>query len=218
MLLLALFTSCKKTTNVDVHLANSGKLIYRLVDDDGKGLPNVKVSLFDRADYYYTSSSVLLDARSTDANGKIDFGELNPSNYQLIADSAKVSRITYSVQEYIQVVPGVTKEKETKVSDHSGTFVLTVTAYNSSQPLRNIGVMMVPANKFNYSYGTSGNLASADFRGVTNESGSITFKIPSNKPYTVCVYNTVTNVVLNYNNGVAVQKDATVAFSMNLYQ
>lgn len=218
ILLVAVFISCKKTTNVDVKLSTSGKLTYKLTDDAGKGLANVKVSLFDRTDTYYSNTNILLETRLTDPSGLADFGDLNPSNYLLVADSAKVNNVAYIVQEYVQVLTGAVKAKETKVTDYSGTFALTVRSYNNNQPLKNIGVIMVPSNKFNYSSTTATNLKVADFTGVTNDAGLITFKIPSNKQYAVYLYNTVTNASYNYNNSVSVQKDATVNYLMNIYQ
>ncbi|SMC94722.1 hypothetical protein [Pedobacter nyackensis] len=217
ILLLAVFTSCKKTTNVEVKLSTSGKLTYKLTDDAGKGLPNVKVSLMDRQDNY-SNTTILLDARLTDPNGQVDFGDLNPKNYLLVTDSPKVNNVTYFIQEYVQVITGAVKHKETKVTDHSGTFTMTVRSYNNNQPLKNIGVIMIPSNKFNYTFSTTVNLKVADFSGVTNDAGLITFKIPSNKSYAVYLYNTLTNASYNYNNSVSVQKDATLNYSMTIYQ
>jgi len=219
ILLTAAFISCKKTTNVDVQLSTSGKLTYKLTDNAGKGLPNVKVSLFDRQDnyYYYPANTFLLDTRLTDANGLADFGDLNPDNYLLVADSAKVNNVAYLVQEYVQVITGAVKNKETKVTDYSGTFELTVRSYNNNQLLKNIGVIMIPSNKYNYNSSTATNLKVADFSGVTNDVGAITFKIPSAKQYYVYLYNTVTNASYNNTNTVLVQKDATISYSMNVY-
>lgn len=218
ILLVAVFISCKKTTNVDVKLSTSGKLTYKLTDDAGKGLANVKVSLFDRTDTYYANYNILLETRLTDPNGLVDFGNLNPSNYLLVADSAKVNNVAYMVQEYVQVIAGADKAKETKVTDFSGTFTLAVRSYNNNQPLKNIGVIMIPSNKFNYAATTAANLKVADFSGATNDAGLITFRIPSNKQYAIYLYNTVTNASYNYNSSVSVQKDATVNYSMNIYQ
>lgn len=148
-----------------------------------------------------------------------DFGDLNPKNYQLLVDSVKVNNMAYVVQEYVQVVNGGVKQKETKVTDHSGTFTLLVrSAYNNNQPLKNVGVIIIPSNKFNYSSSTAFNLKIADFSGVTNDNGLITLKIPSNKSYTVYLYNTVTNSSYNNNSNLYVQKDGTASYSVNVYQ
>lgn len=215
ILLLAVLTSCKKTTNVDVKLSTSGKLIYRLTDDNGKGLPNVKVSLLATNENYY--NNLLIDARSTDPNGQIDFGDLNPNNYLLVADSAKVNNIGYAVQEYVQVITGAVKNKETKVTDYSGSFTVSVKSYYNSTPLKNIGVIIIPINKFNYSLPTATQLKVADFSGVTNESGLITFQIPSNKGYILYLYNTVTNASYNSTSNISVQKDGKVTYGATIY-
>ncbi|NQX39237.1 hypothetical protein SAMN05421820_102393 [Pedobacter steynii] len=217
ILLLAIFASCKKTTNVDVKLSTSGKLSYRLTDDAGKGLPNVKVSLFDRQDNY-SNTNILLDTRLTDPNGLADFGDLNPNNYLLVADSPKVNNIAYFIQEYVQVITGAVKQKEVKVTDHSGTFNIVVKSYNNpNQPLKNIGVMMIPSAKFNYSLSTVANLKVADASGLTNADGLVTFKVPSNKQYTIYLYNSVTNAVFNYNGNLLVQKGATYSYTTGVY-
>ncbi|SHF43174.1 hypothetical protein [Pedobacter caeni] len=217
ILMLAVLTSCKKTTNVDVKLSTSGGLTYKLTDDAGKGLPNVKVFLFDRADNY-TNTNILLDTRLTDQNGQVDFGALNPNNYTLVADSPKVNNVAYMIQEYVQVTTGAVKQKEVKVTDFSGKFNMTVKSYNNNQPLKNIGVILIPSNRFNYSSSTTANLKVAEFSGLTNEAGVITFKIPSNKHYSVYLYNSVTNASYNQNNSAHVQKDATASYSATIYQ
>jgi len=218
ILLTAAITSCKKTTNVDVTLNTSGKLTYRLLDDSGKGLPNVKLSLYDRQDLYYSNTNVLLDARVTDANGQVDFGDLNPRNYQVISDSAKVNNITYVVQEYVQVTTGSVKNKETKVTDHSGTVTITIKSYNNNQSLKNIGVMIIPTNRYNYNNNTAANLKIADFTGVTNDLGVASFKIPAVKQYSVYLYNTVTNASYGtYYNGITVQKDGVFNTTSYIY-
>ena len=212
ILLLAIFTSCKKTTNVDVKLSTSGKLTYKLTDDAGKGLPNVKVSLFDRLGYY-ANIDILLDEKLTDPDGQIDFGDLNPNNYLLVADSTTVNNVDYIVREYVQVITGAVKHKETKVTDHSGTFIVTVKSY-SNKPLKNIGVMMIPHNKFIYSSSTASHLKVADFSKIANEAGVVSFKIPSDKLYTIYFYNVTTDASEGYNDVVSVRKGATVNYTV----
>lgn len=216
LLLFAVVTSCKKTTNIDVELSTSGRLTYKLTDDNGKGLPNVKVSLFDHQ-RNYSNATMLLDTRLSDSEGLIDFGDLNPNNYMLVVDSAKVNNVAYNVQEYVQVITGAVKQKETKVTDFSGTYKMTVRSYNTNQPLKNIGVVLIPSNKFDYSSSTSSLLKVSDFSGVTNELGSISFRIPSNKQYSVYLYNMVTNASYNQNGATYVDKDGTVDYTMTIY-
>jgi hypothetical protein len=216
LLLFAVVTSCKKTTNIDVELSTSGRLTYKLTDDKGKGLPNVKVSLFDHQ-RNYSNATMLLDTRLTDSEGLIDFGDLNPNNYMLVVDSAKVNNVAYNVQEYVQVITGAVKQKETNVTDFSGTYKMTVRSYNTNQPLKNIGVILIPSNKFDYFSSTSSLLKVSDFSGVTNELGSISFRIPSNKQYSVYLYNMVTNASYNQNGATYVDKDGSVDYTITIY-
>lgn len=217
ILLLAVFVSCKKTTNVDVSLSNSGKLSYKLTDEAGKGLPNVKVSLFDRLESYYADNNILIDERITDASGLVDFGDLNPKSYLIVADSAKVNNVNYIVKEYTQVVTGVAKHKDIKVTDFSGTLKVKVTSYNTGQALKNMGVLIIPYIHFDYNNNVTKYINLAEFKGITDSEGLISFKIPSEKDYWICIYNTSTNV----NNGYAsfrVQKGASITYPMNVYQ
>lgn len=217
MLLSLAFVSCKKTTEVEMSLSNSGKLSYRLTDANGKGLSNVKVSLFDHLDSYYASNSILIDERRTDGNGQVDFGDLNPKSYLIVADSAKVNNVNYIVRDYVQVTTGMTRNKETKVTDFSGTLVVKVTSYYTNQPAKNVGVLIIPASNYEYEQYISKSLATAEFKGVTGENGIATFKIASGKDYVVCLYNTTT--LSNVSSGTtSVQKGTTRNYFAGFYQ
>lgn len=218
LLLVVFFTSCKKTTNVDVEISTSGKLTYKFLDDAGKGLANIKVSLYTNPISYY-SSSKLLDTKITDATGLADFGALNPNEYYIIADSAKINNISYKVQEYVQVITGGGKNKEVKVTDFSGNFKFTVRSNYNSQPLKNIGIALIPEGKFNSSLTTPMQLKVSDFKGITDENGNASFKIPSDMIYAVYLYNSVTNASYNnYNGNISAQKDATLSQIFYIYQ
>lgn len=217
MLLSVAFVSCKKTTEVELSLSNSGKLTYKLTDENGKGLSNVKVSLFDHLDSYYASNSILIDERRTDGNGQVDFGDLNPKSYLIVADSAKANNVNYIVRDYVQVTTGITKNKETKVTDFSGTLVVKVTSYYTNQPAKNIGVLIIPTSNYEYEQYISKSLATAEFKGVTGDNGIATFKIASGKDYVVCLYNTTTFSILNWGT-TSIQKGVTMNYSVGFYQ
>ncbi|QPH40121.1 hypothetical protein [Pedobacter endophyticus] len=218
-LLLAVLFSCKKTTNVDLELSTSGKLAYKLTDDAGKAIPNVKVSLLVNNDHY--SNYVLLDSRVTDGNGQADFGDLNAGNYQVVSDSARVNNIPYLVKELVQVTAGAAKTKETKVTDFSGTYVMSVKSSNNSQPLKNVGVLLIPSARYSYNSTTANQLKVAHFSGLTNDAGVVSFKVPSDMGYYVYVYNTVTNASYSgyggYYSNFTVQRGATVNNTYTIY-
>jgi len=217
LLILAIFAaSCKKTTDVNVTVSTSGKLTYKLVDDGGKGIPNVKVSLFDNINSYY-NTSVLLDTRSTDQNGVADFGDLNPSTYLVVPDSPMVNNIKYFFREYVQVITGNTKQRDVKVSDFSATLNLNVKLYSTGLALKNAGVLLIPSNKFVYSTSIANLSGIAEFKGVTTDNGAATFKVPSTKAYTIVIYNMSTNIVSTTYTYFSLDKGATVNLSMITY-
>ncbi|WP_133640142.1 carboxypeptidase-like regulatory domain-containing protein [Sphingobacterium paludis] len=215
ILIFGILTSCEKTTDVDVIVSTSGKLNYKLVDDSGKGVPNVKVSLYDILGNYATYHA-LIDQRTTDAEGVVDFGDLNPQTYLLRADSAIVNNVGYMVQEHVQVTTGAGKQKETKVTDFSGTLSVTVQSYNG-QRLRNIGIAVVPANRFDYRSDTNYFLRVADFKVLTDDTGTVILKIPSDKEYVLYFYNSVTNAAYNNYQHVSVQKGREYKYSTYIY-
>jgi hypothetical protein len=217
ILLLAALTACKKTTNVDVSLSTSGKLTYRLLDDAGKGLPNVKVSLYDNPDYNQVNK-ILLDELTTDQNGQVDFGDLNPKTYLVIPDSPMVNKIQYNIQDYIQVLTGKTKNKEIKVSDFSGTIKLKIYNYNLNRVQANVGVLLIPGQKFYYQQTVPYYINLADYKGTTDANGEISFKVPSDKGYIVYVYDVTTNKVYASGGYVAVQKDQVYSQTFSIYE
>ena len=217
ILLLAVVTSCKKTSKVDLTLSTSGKLTYKMLDDAGKGLPNVKVSLFDYINDF-GNGTILLDTRYTDQNGLVDFGDLNPKTYLIVPDSPMVNKVKYAPKEFMQVVTGKTKDKEVKVSDYSGTYNFKVNnSGGSTFPLKNVGILMIPSNKFSYDSSAASYFAVADFKGICDDSGLVSFKVPSNKFYTIFLYNTITNASLGTVNNYTIEKDATVNMPLYVY-
>jgi len=216
ILLLAVFASCKKNNDVEVTVSTSGKLTYKMLDDSGKGLPNVKVSLFDNLGTYNNNGAILLDTRLTDQNGLADFGDLNPKTYMVIPDSPMVNNVKYYILDYVQVVTGKTKNKEVKVSDNSGTFNFTVKSNYNNQLLKDIGILMIPYNKFTYQSSATGFFNIADYKGVTNDAGFVSFKVPSNKMYSIYIYNITTNAsygTVNYN---TVLPNATINMPLSI--
>jgi hypothetical protein len=217
ILLLAVFTSCKKTTNVDVTLSTSGKLTYKLLDDAQKGIPNVKVSLYDNL-ANFSNTTILLETRITDQNGIVDFGDLNPKNYLIILDSPMVNNVKYNIQDYVQILTGTTKNKEIKVSDFSGTFNLKVKSSKNNVSLKNVGVLIVPSNKYAYYSSTTDYFKIADYKGVCDDAGLVSFKVPSNKAYNILVYNVNTNVSYGIYTYQTVQTNDTVNIPWDLYE
>ncbi|MNV41458.1 hypothetical protein D3C71_1330950 [compost metagenome] len=210
--LLAVFYSCKKITNIEVTSPTSGEFTYKLLDDAGKGISNVKVSVFDRLE----GRPVLYESL-TDNNGVADFGKINSGSYFIRADSPAVNNIKYSIQEYVQVLTGKPKHKEIKVSDYSGTLNITIINHNYYNPLKNIGVLVIPTNRFTYDLPTTSYFGVADYKGVSDAKGFVSFKVPSNKEYTLYLYNITTNVRYDWPGTFSIQKGSTTNLSLYIY-
>ncbi|GAA4206606.1 hypothetical protein GCM10022289_27820 [Pedobacter jeongneungensis] len=209
MALLGLFIlalSCKKITNVKlVDGVNSGKLSYKLVDDAGKGLAGIKVSLYDAQislNTSYPTPNALISTISTDQDGVANFSELLPKNYLVTADTAIVNQLRYRINEFVQVVANTDKKKSTKVSDFSGVLNLTLISTSDYRtPLRNVGVVAYPVNDIKLNSGNVAEIISSSaLKGVTDANGFVSFRLPSNINFDFIVYN-LTNRNLGYGYG-----------------
>ena len=209
--------SCKKETNVAVTPKTTGTIVYKLLDDSGKGIANVKVSLFDNVNNINYNSPILLDTRITDQNGAVNFGELNPETYLLVPDSPMVNKVKYYVRDFLQIVSNVDKEKDTKVSDFSGTLNINVkSSYNDTYNaiLKNVGVLLVPSSKFAYGADASYYFNICDYKGVSDDLGNLSFKVPSSITYYFILYNVSTNAIYYQYDSYAIDKSATISIQL----
>ncbi|MBO9675627.1 MAG: hypothetical protein J7577_19425 [Sphingobacteriaceae bacterium] len=226
MFLLGLFIltlSCKKITNVSlVDGVNSGKLSYKLVDDAGKGLPGIKVSLYDAQQGLNTSSQstyAVIASIKSDQDGIAYFSGLLPKNYLVACDTAVINKVRYRTDEFIQVVADVEKKRSVKVSEFSGLLNLTlISNIDYRTPLRNVGVVAYPINEINLN---SGNvfevINSSTLKGVTDANGFVSIKVPSNINFSFIVYN-LTNRNLGYGyNTYNVTKSAKINATLYSY-
>lgn len=196
LLLVSLITimGCKKTTNVEVSYSTVGTLDYKLLDDSGKGLPGQKVSLYNRTqlvDGLSLSGQNLIMTTVSDQNGVAKFEGIEADRYLVVADSVKASNVMYNAREYVQVVGGVNKVKETKVNSFAGNLVITMRSRRDySTLLPNMGVSAFPTRlssnlEINLLKAT---LDAAPIRGSTDANGVVTLKLPAGLPYYLCVY------------------------------
>ena len=194
----SLFLSCSKDNDITVNLITSGKLSVKLSDDQGISIQNTKVKLYDlniQNDY--------LEALITDANGKVNFGDVLSGSYVIAADTPKVNNIKYVPQKNIQVISGLDKEIIINVQNYSGDLSLTFkkASYLGGDPFSNLDVILVPSELYNTSYSVATLITKAEFSGKTNSSGIITFKIPSSRSFKLIIYNsrkTKKNAITTY--------------------
>lgn len=219
MLLLGLsgiVVSCEKITNVKLlEPASTGKLSYKIVDDSGRGLTGVKVSLFENRGIttsYYLDPTALKDTLRTNQDGVAVFSNLFPDNYLIVTDSPRVNNIKYNTREFVQVIAGIEKKKVTVASEFSGSLKITLRSmYDFRTPLKNMGVAAVPysPNK-NLTDNISAVIDAAAITGITDENGFVSLKIPSNINYYLLVYSLDRSAFTFYYENYLILKDANI--------
>lgn len=205
-LLSILVTSCEKITNVNVvDGETTGTLNYRLNDDSGKGLAGVRVSVYDADTYFHVSAlnpDALVATIRTNQEGTATFSGLLPKNYLVTTDSSVINTVRYYTNDFVQIVAGNEKKKIINVSEFSGFLNIRLISNNdNTTPLKNMGIIAYPANDFQLN---SGNAASfvktAALRGITDENGYASIKVPSDINFDLLVYN-LSNGNLSYGYG-----------------
>jgi len=218
--LCVIIVSCKKITNVKIaDSASTGKLSYQVLDDSGKGLPGVKVSVYNTEEnssgIYYEPSKVV-DTLRTNADGIASFLSLFPANYLIVTDSPAVNKVKYNTREFAQVVAGLDKKKVVKASDHSGYLKVTLmSSQDYATPLKNMGIAAVPYPMVMTSRDIRGVLDAALISGITNENGFAAIKIPANIRYMLIVYSLNKGVISYLNDYYEVVKDGS--YQVRLY-
>ena len=219
VLLMVLVASCKKKDPDPIpepkpdpgSTKTLGSLVYKIVDDQGKGMRGIIVTMY-RDDF-----KTFMQNRTTDENGLVNFGVLDPVGYAIAIDSPTVNNIKYSPRERVKIVAGKDTKRELKVSDFSGTHTINVISDDINADAKDINVFLIPPNKYPYLTLTSVQKL-AEFNSTTNSQGSVSFKIPSNKSYRVILYNTATKKILNDygNEEFTVGKDSTQSVTLHI--
>ncbi|SMC94719.1 carboxypeptidase-like regulatory domain-containing protein [Pedobacter nyackensis] len=195
--LSVLTVSCKKITNVEVvDGVNTGKLSYKLNDDSGKGLAGVKVSVYDTETNFSTSSpnpNALVGTVLTDHEGVAYFSDLLPKNYLVTTDSPTVNKVKYRTDEFVQIVADIEKKKVIKVSEFSGLLnIRLISNIDYRTPLKNLGVAAHPVSGVRLNSDNVADVAKAStLKGVTDENGFVSIKVPSNITFDFIVYHLI---------------------------
>lgn len=211
---VVVFGSCEKTTNI--HFVDSpatGKLNYTLVDDSGKGLSEVKVSIYRNDasfDVDFLEPRFLVDSLKTNADGTAIFSDLVPGDYKLIADSLMVNNVKYNSREMVQVVAGKEKKRVTKASEFTASLNITVISKADYRtPLKDIKVVATPFPLNSTAANIRSTINAAYFHGVSNAKGFVSLKIPSSIPYYLTAYNPYTNSISPSNEGYIIRKNGS---------
>jgi hypothetical protein len=224
MLLPLLFglVSCEKITNMRyVDSPATGNLNYKVVDDSGRGISRVKVSVYlnDRfSDFTYLDNRFIVDSVRTNADGMAIFSDLLPGNYKVTTDSPVVNNIKYVPREIVQVVADKEKKKVMKVSDFYGNLKITMQSMTDhSTPLKDIQVVATPMPLNIAAANIKALIDGAYIQGTTNENGVVTLKIPSNIMYYITMYNPKSTSRSSWIYGIVIQKNADYSLIDYIY-
>lgn len=220
--LLFVLVSCEKITNIRyVDSPGTGKLNYKVVDDSGRGISKVKVSVYlnDRfSDFTYLDNRFIVDSARTDAEGIAIFSDLLPGNYKLVTDSPVVDNIKYNPREIVQVVAEKDKKKVTKASDFYGNLKINMQSMaDYSTPLKNIQVVATPMPLNITAANIKSLIDAAYIQGTTNVNGVVTLKIPSNITYYITMYNPKSTARSSWSQGIVIQRNSEFSFLDYMY-
>ncbi|MHB9143351.1 MAG: carboxypeptidase-like regulatory domain-containing protein [Paludibacter sp.] len=240
VLLAFLMISCQNDLDKDLTLriVTSSKLTVKVVDSKGTSIANVNVKLYDRALLSSSSSSYsslqYIYSVPTDANGKVDFGDIAAGTYFILIDSVRVNGLNYQPVMQFQINSAVDKSITINPEDYATTFNFSIkkteTLKTSSmvniEAFNNLNILFIPYSTYaaNSSYNNSDKLISlAEVSGKTNDAGFVSLKVPAFKSYVAIVYNDAKTVFtqLNYPNYSSSytfvgDKDATTNYNYSL--
>lgn len=133
-------SSCNKDDMETIVVKRSGNLSVTIKDGESP-VAETKVRFFN------SISGNEVDVLITDANGSINFGELNEGTYKIEVeiDSPKYSRIS----QEIQVISGQSTNRTIQVTDYVGNFVAQLTDSQTNDNITEdlgLGLAFVPYN------------------------------------------------------------------------
>lgn len=135
-----MMTSCGKDDLESVVVKRSGSLIVTIRDGETP-VADTKVR------FYNENSENEIDVFITDANGTVNFGELNEGVYSV---SFEVKSPKYAlIKQEIQVISGQAANKTIQVTDYVGNMVVSLTDYNTDEVVTEdvgLGLAFVPDN------------------------------------------------------------------------
>lgn len=189
--LLIAMVSCKDDINVNLTDPEvTGKLSYKLNDDDGKGVAGVTVYLQNTE--LSSDSYLSVDSALTNNEGIAYFSDLPPQNYQLTTNAITVNNNHYLIKEYVQITAGIERKKITKITDFSGILNIRLLYFYDYTPVNNQGVAAYPINTvIPNSNNISDVLKQSTLKGLTDKDGYVSIKVPANTVFDFIIYHTL---------------------------
>lgn len=203
VLLAFLMISCQNNLDKDltIRLITSSKLTVKVVDSKGTSIANVNVKLYDRALSSSSSSSYsslqYIYSVSTDASGKVDFGDIAAGTYFILIDSVRINGLNYQPAMQFQINSNVDKNITINPEDYATTFNFSFQKTETSQTnsmvnvssFSNLNILFIPYSSYSSNYSLNKLISLAEVSGKTNDVGYVSLKAPSFKSYIAIAYN-----------------------------
>lgn len=207
LLVATLLWSCSDETDLTITLKESGTLKIELTQDANPVagamvylIPEMNVP--DKA-ISNTYIDYAIDFKETNANGLVDFGEVNAGNYTIITEGVTVSDLVYNPIRIVQVISGSEKKFSIETLDYTGSIKLTVLKYDNITyeyiPNSGLKVAILPEEDL---YSTNTIEEAIDIAYVEKTTGSdgiLIFDLPSGYYYYAIFYTTDSyGEIMNY--------------------
>jgi len=173
-----------------------------VVDSKGISLANVNIKLYDRALQNSSSSSSCssleyIYSKSTDASGKVDFGDVAAGTYFILIDSVRVNGLNYQPIMQFQVNSTIDKNITINPEDYVTTFNFNIQKTETSKTssmftigaFNNLNILFVPYSSYSINYSLNKLISISEVNGKTNEIGHLLLKAPAFRSYVAIAYN-----------------------------
>jgi len=202
-----LMISCQNDLEKDLTLRviTSSKLTVRVVDSKGISHANVNVKLYDRAILASSSSSSSSSYSSleyiysvaTDANGKVDFGDIASGTYFILIDSVRINGLNYQPIMQFQINSTIDKNIIINPEDYVTTYNFNIQKTETSNTnsmvsisaFSNLNVLFIPYSSYSSYYSLDKLISLAEVSGKTNNIGYVSIKAPAFRSYVAITYN-----------------------------
>lgn len=162
LLLIVGLVGCKDDDELTVILKQSGQLSLRLIDNEGNPVSDAEVTLS-----IYDGE---LDVQTTNAEGRVDFGELNAESYAISTEVTHGGQ-QYNVRKAVQVISGSKKDVEINVQEYVGS--ASIKAIGFDGPAVGVKLLVAAVNEDFQKADTFAEKLNLGIKGTTDTNGKL---------------------------------------------
>jgi hypothetical protein len=169
---IILFGSCKQDELI-VNFENQGNLKIKLLDNNNNALSGVEIKLYLSG----VNEPKVYSAKTTNASGVANFGELISDWYTVYADNIEIDGEKYALQRDVQVMIGESDAIEMNPADYTGELLFNVSwlLYSATKTIADVNVCLINAKDYNNLLTHSEIISLAYKTGQTDSNGQISF-------------------------------------------